>query len=114
MWNHEELESAIITGDVGEWDEPSLSRETHATDWSDFGGPALGGKPRWKDRTYLGASLCSEVRHRSGHKCQHCGVLDDLQIDHIKPRSWGGTDEAENLQLLCRRCNRAKGAKFTG
>jgi len=37
---------------------------------------------------------------------------DTLQgtIDHIVPRSRGGTDARDNLQLLCRRCNLAKGS----
>ncbi|MDE0646000.1 MAG: DNA methyltransferase [Gammaproteobacteria bacterium] len=32
-----------------------------------------------------------------------------LEIDHIVPRSKGGTDHLENLQLLCGSCNRIKG-----
>lgn len=32
-----------------------------------------------------------------------------LEIDHIVPRSKGGTDHIENLQLLCGSCNRIKG-----
>ena len=43
-----------------------------------------------------------------------CGrVLDiDLfEIDHIVPRSKGGSDMDDNLQLLCSTCNRKKGSK---
>ena len=32
-----------------------------------------------------------------------------LEIDHIRPRSKGGDDDAGNLQLVCSRCNRVKG-----
>ena len=32
-----------------------------------------------------------------------------LEVDHIIPRSRGGTDHIENLQLLCPSCNRIKG-----
>ena len=32
-----------------------------------------------------------------------------LAVDHIKPRSKGGTDELANLQLLCSGCNSLKG-----
>ncbi len=32
-----------------------------------------------------------------------------LEVDHIVPRSHGGGDHLENLQLLCAHCNRVKG-----
>ena len=32
-----------------------------------------------------------------------------LEVDHIIPRSQGGADHLENLQLLCAHCNRVKG-----
>ena len=34
-----------------------------------------------------------------------------MEVDHILPKSRGGTDAAENLQLLCSHCNRSKGNK---
>ncbi|MDE2933145.1 MAG: HNH endonuclease signature motif containing protein [Chloroflexota bacterium] len=30
-------------------------------------------------------------------------------MDHVIPRSRGGTDHIDNLQLLCGSCNRIKG-----
>ena len=33
------------------------------------------------------------------------------EVDHIVPRSKGGTDSPENLQLLCGHCNKTKGAQ---
>ena len=32
-----------------------------------------------------------------------------FEVDHIIPRSRGGTDHIDNLQLLCTHCNRTKG-----
>ena len=32
-----------------------------------------------------------------------------LEVDHVIPRSHGGGDHVENLQLLCAHCNRVKG-----
>ena len=46
--------------------------------------------------------------------CLGCGTHYDYKIfhlDHRKPRSKGGRDERENLQLLCGSCNSRKGAK---
>ncbi len=34
-----------------------------------------------------------------------------MEVDHILPRSRGGTDHADNLQLLCSGCNRSKGGR---
>ncbi len=37
--------------------------------------------------------------------------LDLFEVDHIVPRSKGGADIDDNLQLLCPTCNRRKGSK---
>lgn len=34
-----------------------------------------------------------------------------LEIDHVVAESRGGSGDISNLQLLCRACNRRKGAK---
>jgi len=44
--------------------------------------------------------------------CQLCGATRDddrLEVDHIIPRSRGGSNDPDNLQVLCAPCNRAKG-----
>lgn len=33
-------------------------------------------------------------------------------VDHIIPLKYGGTDTLDNVQLTCKRCNSAKGAKY--
>jgi len=48
------------------------------------------------------------VWRRDGGKCRRCGSTNELQFDHIVPRSRGGSGEAANVELLCRRCNVAK------
>jgi 5-methylcytosine-specific restriction endonuclease McrA len=43
--------------------------------------------------------------------CQYClkkFKIADLTIDHIKPKSKGGTDEHENRTLACLDCNQKK------
>jgi len=44
-------------------------------------------------------------------KCRLCGAGPDdspLEVDHIVPRSKGGDNGENNLQVLCRPCNRGK------
>ncbi len=47
---------------------------------------------------------------RDGEKCAECGREDDLTLDHIIAVINGGSDEDDNLRVLCRSCNSRKGA----
>jgi 5-methylcytosine-specific restriction endonuclease McrA len=45
-------------------------------------------------------------------RCAYCGATGlPLQIEHIVPRSRGGTDRVSNLTLACVTCNQAKGTQ---
>lgn len=49
-----------------------------------------------------------------GGYCNGCGhhyVPELLEVDHVVPKSLGGPDTRDNLQLLCPMCNRLKGTK---
>lgn len=47
-----------------------------------------------------------------GHYCPGFEVpahaASDLTVDHIQPRSLGGSDQPDNLRVLCRGCNSRK------
>ena len=43
--------------------------------------------------------------------CSICYVTTNLTVDHIIPRSRGGTNDPDNLQVLCRSCNSRKGRR---
>jgi 5-methylcytosine-specific restriction endonuclease McrA len=51
-----------------------------------------------------------KVVTRDQGKCRQCGSHEDLHFDHVIPWSKGGANTVNNIQLLCGRCNRRKGA----
>jgi hypothetical protein len=60
-----------------------------------------------------------EVLKRAGGRCQLCHTGErPLHVDHITPRSKGGTNDLSNLQALCDECNLGKsnrdGTDFRG
>ncbi|WP_354129760.1 HNH endonuclease [Bradyrhizobium sp. RT3b] len=52
------------------------------------------------------------VWKRDGGACRHCGATENLQYDHIIPRSRGGSGSASNVELLCGMCNNKKKARL--
>jgi hypothetical protein len=67
---------------------------------------------RWPSR-YIGRELKAKVLDRDNTRCVYCGSTEDLEIDHIIPVSKGGESILENLQVLCRPCNRRKRASVS-
>src|SRR6516162_10063448 len=54
---------------------------------------------------------------RDRNTCQYCGVVlasGDLTLDHVVPRSRGGSSTWENLVACCHPCNRQKGNQLPG
>lgn len=61
-----------------------------------------------------GALMGYEVREylleKWGRACVYCGVTDvPLEVEHIIPRSRGGSDRVSNLTVACHECNQEKG-----
>lgn len=72
------------------------------------------GRDPLKARTSLSRTLRQQVIERDGYTCGLCGEdvePTDVHIDHIHPKSLGGGDELENLQVAHSLCNIRKGAK---
>ncbi len=45
-----------------------------------------------------------------GRTCAYCGAQNvPLEVEHIQPRSKGGSDRVSNLTMACHSCNQAKG-----
>jgi 5-methylcytosine-specific restriction endonuclease McrA len=49
--------------------------------------------------------LRTEVLDRDEWRCQRCGGKRNLDVHHVRPRSQGGFDVADNLIVLCRSCH---------
>ncbi len=50
----------------------------------------------------LSPKVIRAVLLRDGHcRCGNCDVRYGLQIHHLRPRSWGGSDDPSNLAAVC-------------
>ncbi|MBU4317354.1 MAG: HNH endonuclease [Proteobacteria bacterium] len=82
-------------------------------------------KIRWAksaagQRALMTTKLRCQIKERDNYACLNCEVSLAvephllLEVDHIIPVSRGGLSVSENLQTLCWKCNRSKGAKVLG
>lgn len=67
----------------------------------------------------LGAAKCNRrnIFIRDLFLCQYCGIkvtARNATLDHIVPRSRGGSSDFLNLVTCCEHCNRKKGAREPG
>ena len=67
-------------------------------------------------RKLMTDSLRYDVLKRDDYKCVICGATASegaqLEVDHIIPISKGGKTQMDNLQTLCKSCNRGKSNKL--
>jgi 5-methylcytosine-specific restriction endonuclease McrA len=54
--------------------------------------------------------LKQAIRERAKYVCEYCHSPERLSanrftVDHVIPKSLGGSDQLTNLALACRRCN---------
>lgn len=56
-------------------------------------------KKMWKER----------IKENWNYECAYCGSDEDLTLDHIVPRSLGGSDKSVNVLCACDECNHDKG-----
>jgi RNA-directed DNA polymerase len=84
-------------------------RSPYDGDWL-YWGTRLGKHPEISLRV-------STLLKRQRGRCSECGLFfreaDILEIDHIIPKQWGGSDARANLQLLHRHCHDTKTVRET-
>jgi len=84
--------------------------ETKIADFEEKRGSTVWSHRRRGHRPISG-SIRYEVLKRATFRCELCGISADeknLEVDHIHPKSLGGSDELNNFQALCYSCNAAK------
>jgi 5-methylcytosine-specific restriction endonuclease McrA len=71
--------------------------------------PEIGGA-EYQQGSLLGYEIREYLLEKWQHRCAYCGNQHvPLQVEHIVPRSHGGSNRPNNLTLACHRCNQAKG-----
>jgi 5-methylcytosine-specific restriction endonuclease McrA len=91
-----------INSDDGKNDEPIIE-ETLNEEEKEF---------KHKTKRLPSERLKVQVLMRDGNKCSLCGITvtgENIHFDHIKPWVKGGETVLENLQILCKLHNLAKG-----
>lgn len=61
--------------------------------------------------TLFGTEVRAYLLHKWEGKCAYCGKAGKLEVEHVQPRSRGGTGSVNNLVVACRSCNEKKGKK---
>ena len=68
----------------------------------------------YQQGTLAGCEVKEYLLEKWGRKCAYCGASGVgpksvlLEVEHIHPRSKGGSDRVSNLALACTPCNQAK------
>jgi 5-methylcytosine-specific restriction endonuclease McrA len=87
----------------------ALSQELVRFDTQALESPEINGV-EYQQGTLTGYEVREYLLEKWGRKCAYCGKQGvPLQIEHIHPKSRGGSDRVSNLALACEPCNQAKG-----
>lgn len=65
---------------------------------------------QYQQGTLQGYECRQYLLEKWNRQCAYCGAKDiPIEIEHIQPKSKGGSDRISNLCLACHKCNCAKG-----
>lgn len=86
-----------------------ISQELVRFDMQQMRNPEISGV-EYQQGTLFGYEVREYLLEKYERKCTYCGAENTpLEIEHIVPRSRGGSNSVTNLCLACRRCNVKKG-----
>lgn len=61
-------------------------------------------------RSYQRWLYRQKIFAKTNHRCIYCGTKRHLTVDHVFPKSRGGSSRIENKVAACKRCNNKKGS----
>ena len=86
-----------------------IHMETVRFDTQKMQNPEISGK-EYQQGTLAGYECREYILEKFNRTCAYCNARDvPLEIDHIVPKSRGGSDRVSNLTLACHNCNQQKG-----
>jgi len=89
----------------------AISQELVRFDMQAMQSPEISGV-EYQQGTLQGYEVREYLLEKWGRTCAYCGVENvPIEVDHIHPRSRGGSDRVSNLTLACRLCNQCKGSQ---
>ena len=92
----------------------AISVETARFDTQLMANPEISGV-EYQQGTLAGYDVREYLLEKYGRRCVYCrtsGVA--LEVEHVRPRTRGGSDRVANLVTSCRPCNQAKGNLTAG
>jgi 5-methylcytosine-specific restriction endonuclease McrA len=89
----------------------AISQELVRFDMQLMRNPDIQGK-EYQQGTLAGYETREYLLEKWSRQCAYCGVKDvPFQVEHIHPRTKGGSNSISNLTLSCEKCNIKKGTK---
>jgi 5-methylcytosine-specific restriction endonuclease McrA len=91
----------------------ALSQELVRFDTQLLDNPEISGV-QYQQGELAGYEVREYLAEKFQRRCAYCGVTDvvtdvPLQVEHLVPKTRGGTNRMSNLTIACERCNNAKG-----
>lgn len=87
----------------------ALSQELVKFDLQNLDNPEISGI-EYQQGTLKGYELREYLLEKWDRTCSYCGKKNvPLQVDHVQPKSKGGSDRVSNLTMACGPCNQEKG-----
>ena len=88
--------------------------ETVRFDTQKMENPEIGGT-EYQQGELFGYEVREYLLEKWGRKCAYCGKEGiPLEVEHVIPKSCGGSDRVSNLTIACEKCNQKKGNRDIG